>query len=87
MRVQKRSKKGASASTTTAANEFAFIQFTEDVKFRRISLRVYFLGTALKVEKEPERKIFRPCLGTDRLLRPGGGGGFRKVWCIKTVPP
>ena len=30
------------------------------------------------------RNVF--VLGTDRLLRPGGGGGFRKLWCMKTVP-
>ena len=45
-----------------------------------------FFGLYLVFHSASERG--RKELGTVRLLRSKGGGGeFRKVWCIKTFPP
>ena len=44
------------------SNFVAFIQFAENVKCRRIYLRVYFVGTALKLRKSQKEKFVVPCL-------------------------
>ena len=56
-----------------------------DIAFSDYYKSVFFFMSVLALSKfEMSAKLW-----TERLLRLRGGGGFRKVWCIKTLllPP